>query len=201
MQLLTPSLVFIMNFVALTDISINIHHELLEKCRTDDRVAQYEIYKLYNKAMFNAAFRILNDKEEAEDALQESFLSAFGNLKNYRGDASFGAWLKRIVVNKSITLLNKRKGMEEITSEVESDFFYEWDQESITFDLEISKVLEGIQKLPNGFRTVLTLYLFEGFDHKEIGQVLNITESTSKSQYNRAKKKLRELLETEVKYG
>lgn len=151
--------------------------------------------------MFNTAYRITGNDMDAEDVLQESFVNAFRNLKSYKGTAAFGSWLKRIVVNNAINLVKKRRfefesvdhqpDVEMLTDKIEdSDFSY-----------EVSRVKEGIAKLPDGYRVVITLYLLEGFDHKEIAEVLGVTESTSKSQYNRAKKKLREILDNELKYA
>ncbi len=146
--------------------------------------------------MYNVGYRIVNNQEEAEDVLQEAFISAFSNLENYRGDSAFGAWLKRIVINKAINHLQKKK-MErlpdndrwDVKEEEEADF-----EEGFPFTVE--KVKGAIEKLPDGYRSVLTMYLFEGYDHAEIGEVLSISESTSKSQFNRAKKKLKEILES-----
>jgi RNA polymerase sigma factor (sigma-70 family) len=143
--------------------------------------------------MYNVSYRITGREEDAEDALQEAFISAFRNLESYRGDASFGAWLKRIVVNKAINILKKRK--HELLPEND-----EWDipEEEHTAEyretLTVEKVKEAINQLPDGYRAVLSLYLLEGYDHQEIGEILKISESTSKSQLNRAKGKLRELL-------
>ena len=172
---------------------INIHKSLIEQCQLGERTAQYEIYKLYSKAMFNVCYRILKDEPEAEDVLQESFLSAFRNIGNYRGDASFGAWLKRIVVNTAINQVRKRKlefeSLNDMDVKSENE---EWDEEQMVLDIQ--RIRDSIEELPDGFRTVFSLYLLEGYDHREIGEILGITESTSKSQYNRAKKKLKEIL-------
>ena len=149
--------------------------------------------------MFNTALRILGSREEAEDILQDAFVSAFKNLDRYREDAPFGAWLKRIVVNKSISRTKQRKETQLLT-ESEGEFYFEWN-EADGPDLNLELVRQAISELPTGFRTVLTMYLLEGFDHKEIAEVLKITESTSKSQYNRAKKKLRDILSKVWNYG
>jgi RNA polymerase sigma factor (sigma-70 family) len=174
---------------------LNIHEELIARCKTGEREAYYKLYKLYSRAMFNVSYRITGREEDAEDALQEAFISAFRNLGSYRGDAAFGAWLKKIVVNKAINVLKKRK--HEMMPEDD-----QWDvaeeeasaeyKETLTVDL----VKTAISKLPDGYRSVLSLYLLEGYDHQEIAEILNISESTSKSQLNRAKSKLRELLTT-----
>jgi RNA polymerase sigma factor (sigma-70 family) len=144
--------------------------------------------------MFNVCYRIVKDEAAAEDVLQESFINAFKNLGHYRGDSAFGAWLKRIVVNKAITHSSKRK-IERIP-DGEFDVLEEADEQPETFPFDIHKVKEAILNLPDGYRTVLSLYLFEGYDHEEIGQVLGISESTSKSQFSRAKKKLIEILKS-----
>lgn len=173
---------------------MHVHDELIARCRRGEREAHYQLYKLYSKAMYNVGYRITRSEEEAEDVLQEAFISAFRNLEHYRGDASFGAWLKRIVVNKAINALNKRKH-ETIPADNE-----QWDiaEEEVPAeyrdDLTVERVKQSIEKLPEGYRMVVSLYLLEGYDHQEIGEILGITESTSKSQLNRAKNKLKELL-------
>jgi RNA polymerase sigma factor (sigma-70 family) len=146
--------------------------------------------------MFNVGYRITKSEEDAEDVLQEAFISAFRNLDNYRGDATFGAWLKRIVVNKALNALNKRK------HELIPDDDGQWDvaeEDSATEyreELTVERVKRAIEKLPDGYRTVLSLYLLEGYDHQEIGEIMGISESTSKSQLNRAKARLKEILNT-----
>jgi RNA polymerase sigma-70 factor (ECF subfamily) len=173
---------------------LHIHDELIARCRTGDREAHYRLYKLYSKAMFNVGYRITRSEEDAEDVLQEAFISAFRNLDNYRGDATFGSWLKRIVVNKAINALNKRKH-EAIPDEDEQwDVAEEEAPAEYREELTVDRVKQGIEKLPDGYRAVLSLYLLEGYDHQEIGEILGISESTSKSQLNRAKHKLKELL-------
>ena len=145
--------------------------------------------------MFNVGYRITRSEEDAEDVLQEAFISAFRNLDSYRGDATFGAWLKRIVVNKAINTLNKKKH-ESMLDDEHRDIAEEESHAEYREDLTIERVKQGIEKLPDGYRTVLSLYLLEGYDHQEIGEILGISESTSKSQLNRAKGKLKELLST-----
>jgi len=176
---------------------VNIHEDLIARCKAGDREAHYRLYKLYSKAMFNVSYRITGREEDAEDALQEAFISAFRNLESYRGDAVFGAWLKRIVVNKAINILKKRK--HEMMPEDE-----QWDvaetETPVEYkeELTVDRVKKAIDQLPDGYRSVLSLYLLEGYDHQEIAEILNISESTSKSQLNRAKNKLKELLMVKV---
>lgn len=178
--------------------TINIHADLIERCCHQDEMAQYELYKLYSKAMLNTAFRICGNREDAEDALQEAFVSAFKNIKSYRADATFGAWLKRIVINKSLTVLRKNAGLMNMADSDEVDLP---EEESLPLAYDVNLIREKILELPQGFRTVLTLYLFEGYDHEEIGQILGVSESTSKTQYKRAKEKLKTMLLNSVHYG
>ena len=166
---------------------------MIDRCKSGDNRAQYELYKLYSKAMFNVCMRITNDYAEAEDVLQEAFVSAFKNLNSYKAEASFGSWLKKIVVNASINAIRKRRSElvpmdERVIGEVAEE---EYDDDT---EWQVEKVRRAIQQLPDGYRVVLSLYLLEGFDHAEIGEVLGITESTSKSQYHRARKKLLEIM-------
>lgn len=177
----------------------NIHQELIDRCRSHDRYAQREIYRLYAKAMFNIAYRITNDSNDAEDVLQEAFVSAFQNIDSYKGTASFGAWLKRIVVNKALNHLKKNKP-EFVPIENDARYEEEHTNNDLEIRLSVEQVKKAIQLLPEGYRVVFTLYLLEGYDHKEIAEILDITESTSKSQYNRSKKKIREILQKEVSY-
>lgn len=150
--------------------------------------------------MLNTAFRIIGVVEDAEDVLQESFVSAFKNLHSYREEASFGAWLKRIVVNRALTLAAKNQ-KDMFIPEIEEDVPEETSKDEIELKLSVEKIKQALEELAPGFKSVLSLYLFEGFDHKEIAEILNISESTSKSQYKRAKDKLKEILKSEVKYG
>ena len=170
-----------------------VHGEIIERCRRGDREAHYQLYKLYSRSMYNIGYRIVNNDPEAQDVLQEAFISAFRNLDHYRGDASFGSWLKRIVINKAINVLKTRK-TEHLPDDENFDVEEEvWAEEEFPFSVE--QVRRAIEKLPDGYRSVLSLYLLEGYDHSEIAEILGISESTSKSQFNRSKKKLREILE------
>lgn len=167
---------------------LNIHQKLINRCKKGDRRAQAEIYELYAKPLFNVALRILNNREEAEDVLQESFINAFQKMDSYREEATFGAWMKRIVVNRSLNQIKKKKVhfvevKDEIIEEDEED-----DNDEMPFTIE--QVKEAVNRLADGFRVVFSLYMFEDHSHKKIAEHLGITISTSKSQLNRAKKKV-----------
>ncbi len=172
---------------------LNPHADLIEQCRQGDREAHYRLYKLYARSMYNVGYRIVNHAGEAEDVLQEAFISAFRNLEYYRGDASFGSWLKRIVVNKAINVIKKRR-TEPLAEGADFEIADSGDEER-EFPYSVDQVKQAIASLPDGYRSVLSLYLLEGYDHSEIAEILGISESTSKSQFNRSKKKLLSLLE------
>jgi len=138
--------------------------------------------------------RLVSSKEDAEDVLQDSFVEAFKNLQSYRYESTFGSWLKRIVVNKSINFL-KLKKIPVTTIENHEFYLAEASTETIE-ERDIEKIKKGIDLLPNGFKQIINLYLIEGYDHNEIGEILEITTSTSKSQYHRAKRKLIEIIKT-----
>jgi RNA polymerase sigma factor (sigma-70 family) len=178
----------------------NKHAEIIDRCIQGDQKAFHEIYQLYSKAMFNVCYRILGVQELAEDMLQEAFVSAFQHIKSYQGKASFGAWLKKIVVNKAISHLRKQQ-LEMVEYDERLDVSDEGPSDDAHLILKAESIRKAIQKLPNGFRIVFSLYLLEGYDHREIAEILEISESTSKSQYNRAKKKLKEILKEEVYFG
>ncbi len=183
-----------------TKLYTDQHVELVERCKLGERKAQYELYKCYSKAMFNICMRIINHMGEAEDVLQEAFVDAFTNLHQFRQQSTFGAWFKQIVVNKSINHLRSRK-----VKWVEMDEFNETFEESEDIEksfgwyendttLEVERIRNAVLRLPDGYRVVVSLYLFEGYDHEEIGEVLGISETTSRTQYMRGKRKLTELL-------
>ena len=170
----------------------NLHQDLLDRCKTGDQKAQFQIYKLYYKAMYNTSLRIVNDTMEAEDIMQESFLSAFEKIDTYSGTVSFGAWLKKIVINRSLDALNRRKAIfEDIDSHIgirdESSEDMIRKEEA---DVQVEEIKEAIGKLPDGYRIILSLYLLEGYDHDEISEILSISSSTSRSQLSRAKQRL-----------
>src|SRR5512145_1964835 len=149
----------------------NIHQDLIDRCRSGSRPAQEEIYRLYYKAMYNTCLRILNDRMEAEDVMQDAFLTAFLKLDQYKGEMSFGSWLKRIVINKSIDALRAKKvKFEELDEKQVDETALNFENEYTLEETErqVIKIKEAVQKLPEGFRVVLSLFLFEGYDHEEI---------------------------------
>lgn len=168
-------------------IAKDIQTELIDRCKKGDVKAQYSIYKNYSQAMYNISIRFMGIKMDAEDILQESFVQAFEKLKSFKGESSFGAWLKRIVINNCISQLRKNKMQFEEINESLLNISEESEIEE-TIDPDI--VHNAIKELPEGARTVLNLYALEDFKHRDIAEMLNISESTSKSQYIRAKQLL-----------
>jgi len=169
--------------------------ELIERCLRGDTLGYKELYVRYSKAMYNTCLRMLNNVAEAEDVLQESFIEAFKNLERFEYRTSFGGWLKQICINRSISQLKKRKidwvDMEHIAGYESAD---EQPVDEVETALQVESVKKAIMKLPDGYRTVLNLYLLEGYDHEEIAEILQVAESTTRTQFMRAKQKLLQLL-------
>ncbi len=169
-------------------------NQLLQHCKNGKQSAQFEIYKLYYKAMYNTSLRILKDSFEAEDVMQESFLVAFTKLGTFKGEVTFGSWLKRIVINKSITQLRKNNKYEEVSLDKVSE------QSESTVDtteytmLKAKDISETINQLKDNYRLALTLHLIEGYDYEEIAEIMHITYQNSRTTISRAKNKLRQLL-------
>jgi len=138
--------------------------------------------------------RMVGSQVDSEDVMQEAFLNAFTKIDTYQGVVSFGAWLKKIVINRSLDYLKKRKvKFEELNEKIPDEEFVSID----ISEIQMEKLKNAIQQLPDGYRVVISLYLLEGFDHEEIAQILGISNVSSRSQYMRAKLKLREMLHKE----
>ena len=169
--------------------------ELIEKCKLNDRKAQLQLYSQYCDGMYVVANRFVRDSMEAEDIVQEAFIKAFSKLDQYKAEVTFGAWLKRIVINKSIDLLKSKKqhlqDLEEVHLKVVDESADEWLVED---NITIEHVKQAIEQLPEKYKYVVMLYLIEGYDHQEISAILDITEIASRTQLSRGKVKLQELL-------
>ncbi len=172
---------------------MDIHSELVELCRRGDSKAQFELYNLYSKAMFNVSCRILPDKMEAEDAMQEAFFKAFDKLNTFRNEVAFGAWLKRIVVNTCIDYLKKKKLQLTSIDDVKSVADVQDDVDDFIPE-SVEEVKLAMNQLPEGYRLVLSLHLVEGYEYEEIAEMLGIGQSSVRSQFTRARQKLLELL-------
>jgi len=172
----------------------DIHKDIIEKCRTGNTSAQYELYRLYSKAMFNTSYRMMHNKELAEDMLQEAFSQAFMSLHTFRYESTFGTWLKRILVNTCINELKRRKVELILMNDLLQIYPEHVEDEEPGSSLSVADVKNAMESLPAGSRTIFSLYLLEGYDHQEISEILDISESASRSQYSRAKDKIRKIL-------
>lgn len=174
-------------------VDIQHNNQLIESCKKGDKKAQFTIYKQYYKAMYNAALRIVQDSFEAEDVMQESFLSAFTKLDSFSGNVTFGAWLKRIVINNSLTALKKNNKFDIVP--LEKVTIKEVLEENQDFTLlKASDILTTVSKLKNNYKVALTLNLIEGYDYEEIAEIMDISYENSRTTVSRAKNKLRQLL-------
>ena len=166
---------------------------LLKNCKRGDERSQIQLYDRYCNAMFAIACRYLKNQEDAKDAMQEGFLKAFQKLGTYSNDFSFGAWLKRIIINQCLDTL-KKKSVIEVTFNTEH--LEVADDEDWNIDAEITRemVYVALQQLPLKYQLVLKLYLMEGYDHEEVSQLLEIPIKTSRTQLRRGRLQLKELL-------
>tara|TARA_R110002050_G_scaffold24083_3_gene64336 strand:+ start:114178 stop:114726 length:549 start_codon:yes stop_codon:yes gene_type:complete len=169
--------------------------DIIEKCKQNNRKAQVQLYNQYCDGMYVVAKRFLKDTHDAEDVVQEAFIKAFTKLHQYKAEVTFGAWLKRIVVNKSIDFLKSKKQLVELEEvhlkviDTESN-----DKWLVDDAITLNDVKSAIDKLPEKYQYVVMLYLIEGYDHQEISEILNISEVASRTQLFRGRTKLQELL-------
>lgn len=169
---------------------------IVEKCKQNDRQAQMQLYNQYCDGMLIVALRFVKDTMEAEDVVQEAFINAFSKLEHFKAEVSFGAWLKRIVINKCIDVLkSKKQRIVELEAYhlnvIEDNNEDDWTVED---DITVEDVKRVIETLPDKYKFVVLLYLIEGYDHKEIAEILNISEIASRTQLSRGKQKLKNAL-------
>ncbi|MBO6516274.1 MAG: RNA polymerase sigma factor [Bacteroidia bacterium] len=164
---------------------------LLQRCLKDDRLAQKELYQTYAKAMYTLAFRITNNPDLAHDVLQDAFIEVFRDLKKYSGKGTIGSWIKTIVIRKAVRQHKFEQRFERFEAKHDVGIPYN--------EIASASLEKAILNLPEGYRTVFTLVEIEGYKHKEIAAMLNISESTSRTQLYHAKKTLREQLKGEIK--
>ncbi len=174
------------------ELTANIaYDELVERCKQGDSLGYTQLYEKYAKAMFNTSLRIVNNVGDAEDVLQEAFVDAFRHLRDFRYNSTFGAWLKRIVINKSISLLRKKKlKLVDIETTQATGQGDDEQVDEAAFEYKVEEVRKAIQRLPDGYRAVVSLYLLEEIPQEEIGKMLGISHNTVRTQYHRAKQKL-----------
>ncbi len=171
----------------------NLRPHLIEKCINNDRKAQMQLYDLYCKAMFNTAYSFIKDDIIAQDIMQEAFIKAFKKIETYSGEATFGAWLKRIVINQSLDWLKKKK-IETVELDDQVISLHADENLEVESDISLNLIYQCIEQLPLKCKNVVKLYLLEGYDHQEVSQILQISEIASRSQLSRGKSKLKELI-------
>lgn len=185
-------------------MSLTNHHidQLLPLCKRGEQGAQLEVYNRYYKAMYNTSLRIVKDTAAAEDVMQDSFLSAFTKLDSFKGDASFGSWLKRIVVNNSLNSYQKTKKLDETPLE---DHLYriEDDGDGISeqdmSQLKAAEVMKAMSQLKDNYRQSLSLHLIEGYDYEEMSTILNVSYANCRTMVSRAKDSLRKIISNNEK--
>ncbi|MCG2617802.1 RNA polymerase sigma factor [Terrimonas sp. NA20] len=167
----------------------------MEQCIKGDKTAYRLLYERYARAMYNTAYRITNNTADAEDILQEAFIDAFQQITSFRQQSTFGAWLKQIVVFKSVSLIKKRRLMLVDIEPVNLEMPEEEELDEETVAMNVNAIKTALQSLPDGYRAVLTLYLLEGYDQEEIANIMQVAPSTVRTQYIRGKQKLVGLLQ------
>lgn len=166
--------------------------DLIEGCLKGDRRMQYELYQRYAPKMYGVCLRYAANAEEAEDILQEGFIKVYRKMESYRGDGSFEGWIRRIFVNTAIEHFRKKTYLQPITEQEETTI--EGKYLSVMDNLAEKDIIQLVQQLSPGYRTVFNMYVVEGYTHKQIADTLGISEGTSKSQLSRAKLILQELV-------
>lgn len=174
------------------DQKVELYNQLIESCKNNNREAQYKLYNLLSGKMFAVCLRYAKNREAAEDLLQDGFVKVFTNIDKFRGDGSFEGWVRRIIVNTAVEYYRKSTKMYPMVNvdDVNKEVFWEESSDS----LELEDVMNLINSLSTGYRTIFNLYVVEGYSHKEIADMLDISEGTSKSQLARARYLLMEMV-------
>jgi RNA polymerase sigma factor (sigma-70 family) len=167
--------------------------DLIKGCLRRDQSAQRELYDLYSSKMYGVCYRYVKHSMEAEDILVTAFTKVFERLGQYKGEGSFEGWLRRIMINESLTFLRRNRTMYLETDLGKADRQPDYDK--LGDHLEEEDLLKMIEALPPGYRVVFNMYAIDGYSHKEIADQLGINENTSKSQLSRARVYLQKLLE------
>lgn len=169
-----------------------LYNQLVQDCIRQKREAQYRLYNILAGKMFAVCLRYSNDREAAEDILQEGFVKVFQNLEKFRGEGSFEGWVRRIFINTAVEHFRKSTRLQtDLTLETVEVYAEAYKTSDA---LELEDLMNFIQKLSPGYRTVFNLYVIEGYSHKEIGEMLDISEGTSKSQLARARYLLQKMI-------
>ena len=166
--------------------------DLISGCIDGNRRMQEELYRRFSPRMYAVCLRYAGTAEEAQDILQEGFVKIFKKLTSFRGEGSFEGWIRRIFVNTAIEHFRRKKYLQPVTEREENTL--EGNYLSVLDDLAERDIMALVQQLSPGYRTVFNMYVVEGYTHKEIGDMLGISEGTSKSQLSRAKVILQEMV-------
>lgn len=176
--------------------TINLQEELIRKCKSGDKKSQYRLYKMYSRSLYNAVLRIVSNSMDAEDVLQDSFIKAFQNIHTLDNTKALSSWLRRIAINEALGFLRQKKiSFLSIDIDIVAEEEEDWE------DVPMELIHNKIKTLPEGCRVIFNLFLLEEYSHKEIANVLSISESTSKTQYKRAKQLLQQSLKTHYEKG
>lgn len=168
--------------------------QIIERCARKDARAQKMLYEMFGPRLFAICHRYASSEQEAQDILQDGFIKIFEKIDLYKGEGSFEGWMRRIVVNTALDLLRKNKKLR-YQVDIDAISYSLSSNDSVMSDLAAEELLRILQGIPVGYRTVFNLYAIEGYSHKEIAEQLEITISTSKSQFSRAKAVLRGIVE------
>ena len=182
-----------MSYIQTTNVAPMTEEVILEGCLRNDPNAQRELYNQYSPKMLAVCYRYAHNREDAEDMLQEGFIKVFLQLRTFENRGSFEGWIRKIIVHTCINILKKNKKFNESVDLIHASSI-QIREESIPAVVQVKQIVESIRSLPIGYRTVLNLFAIEGYSHREISQLLDIEESTSRSQFTRAKSMLEDLL-------
>ncbi|MDR1114869.1 MAG: sigma-70 family RNA polymerase sigma factor [Tannerella sp.] len=164
--------------------------QLINGCIDGDRKAQRALYDKYSRKMMGVCLRYVKDMEDARDLMQEGFIKLFTHIRDYTGEGSIDGWVRKIFINCALERLRHRDVLRD-AGDINDMNYTEIPDETFVSDISSEELMEYVKSLPDGFRMVFNMYAIEGYSHKEIGEILNISESTSRSQYMRARKWLR----------
>jgi len=182
-----------MSYIQTTNVAPMTEEVILEGCLRNNPNAQRELYNQYSPKMLAVCYRYAHNREDAEDMLQEGFIKVFLQLRTFENRGSFEGWIRKIIVHTCINILKKNRKFNESVDLIHASSV-QIREESVPAVVQVKQIVESIRSLPIGYRTVLNLFAIEGYSHREISQLLDIEESTSRSQFTRAKSMLEDLL-------
>ena len=167
--------------------------ELIDKCLQGDQKAQRALFDKFSRKMMSVCMRYLAEREEAEDVLQDGFVKVFSHLESFKREGSFEGWIRRTMINTSLDYLRKKKAMY-IDTDISEAEFLAGEDEKVVGKMRVEELMKLIQEMPQGYRTVFNLYAIEGYTHQEIADELGVTESTSKTQFRKARTYLMKII-------